>query len=45
MYYHIRLDKILHTGTADMSARQEWDFRSLLQGGVGKKMIFQRTCN
>ena len=29
MYYHVRLDKILHDGCTDMDARVEWDFRSL----------------
>ena len=29
MYYHIRLDKILHDGRTDLPARVHWDFRSL----------------
>jgi len=29
MYYHIRLGKFYHGGGEDMSARMEWDFRSL----------------
>lgn len=29
MFYHIRLDKILYTGSTDMDVRVEWDFRSL----------------
>lgn len=29
MYYHVRIDKILHDGGIDMEARKEWDFRSL----------------
>ena len=31
MYYHIRIDKILHDGRTDMDARVAWDFRSLKQ--------------
>ena len=29
MYYHVRIDKILHNGRTDIDARVEWDFRSL----------------
>lgn len=29
MYYHVRIDKILHSGRTDIDARVEWDFRSL----------------
>ena len=29
MYYHVRLDKILHNGRTDIGARVELDFRSL----------------
>ena len=29
MYYHVRLDKILHDGRTDLESRIEWDFRSL----------------
>lgn len=29
MYYHVRLDKIMHDVRTDMDARHAWDFRSL----------------
>ena len=31
MYYHVRLDKILHNGRTDMDAQVEWDFQSLAE--------------
>ncbi len=46
MYYHVRLDKILHDGCTDMDARVEWDFRSLKEAlaMIGREFRADAAC-
>lgn len=46
MYYHVRLDKILHDGCTDMDARVEWDFRSLKKAlaMIGREFRADAAC-